>query len=623
MITYIPPREIRRWTGPYLGNYYGTLWKTYNVDLDKSEGKVSLSRRMQRIEDSNDQIAHLSGTNRVHAFLRSNADCTDRYWALTDTGLLNTDSATPEFNTLPSDSWDTDGVTSSPTDPLDFTVHGNDSRNDSGRNKLFVTRDTGIDVLNDTGNNAWTVNWWGTKHSQPTLDSNSRHPIEYFPFRKITLVGDGNLIHTISRPSDTQNDTLSYGRLVLPKNLRIRHIFTTTNKAWILCDHRFKENGQIVEWDGSNASYNDIHNAYSVSALSGINNKETPIVLNSKGQFLEYTGRGFAPMIRNGQKIAFPSFEESGNHLLEDSSVTTGGSITGRVDPRGMTVGEDGNIYINRRGPQTSSFRDAGGIWCLNPETGRLYNKYSLGQWGDSTDYGVQEVYGAGAIYSVPSSTNQRDLLAGGTIFNTATATQGGIWLVEEPGDTAPTKGYFITQYIPSSEIKETWQNLWVKYERYINAADRIIVKAKGTRSLILSGGAPLTATITWTSTTTFTLTLASADDALQVGDEVEILNGANSGWLSHITTISGAHAALQTITIDETVTTASGTATALIDRWKKCKTITAGTVMEDMANVGIDSSFIQFKVELRGLERELKIPELIVVHEPAIKIEN
>ena len=52
MKIHIPPQETRRWTGPYLGNYYGTLWKTFNVDLDKNEGKISLSQRFQRIEDT-------------------------------------------------------------------------------------------------------------------------------------------------------------------------------------------------------------------------------------------------------------------------------------------------------------------------------------------------------------------------------------------------------------------------------------------------------------------------------------------------------------------------------------------------------------------------------------------
>src|SRR3990167_5723003 len=182
---HIPPNSTRSWSGPYLGDYYGVLWKTHNIDLDGREGKVMLSRRMERIEDTTD----FTGDAAYAAFIRTDADCTDRYWGLRlREGLAKTDSSA---TSLPSDSWDTDAIASSPITPVDFTIGGNDSRNDSGRNKLFVTTDSGdIAVLNDTGNSAWTASWWVTKHSQPALFSSTlQRPIEYFPFRKITLVG--------------------------------------------------------------------------------------------------------------------------------------------------------------------------------------------------------------------------------------------------------------------------------------------------------------------------------------------------------------------------------------------------------------------------------------------------
>ena len=79
---------------------------------------------------------------------------------------------------------------------------------------------------------------------------------------RIVLVGDANLIHTISRPSDTQNDTVSYGRLTLPFDYISRHIFTTTNRSWILCYGRFGKEGVVVEWDGFSQTYNEIHKLY-------------------------------------------------------------------------------------------------------------------------------------------------------------------------------------------------------------------------------------------------------------------------------------------------------------------------------------------------------------------------
>ena len=625
-VTYIPPRQTKRWSGLYPGNYYGVLWKTFNVDLDKSEGNVSLSRRFERIEDSTEH----TGTgfdNQVSAFLRTNSDCTDRYWALFNGGrLAKTDSTTPENATVPSDDWDSDALASTPTTCRDMTIHGNDSRNDSGRNKLFVTLDSGdIAVLNDTGNSAWTASWWETKQVQNPLtpDGNGAtlfRPIEYFPYTKITIVGSGSLIHTVSRPSDTQNDTFTYGRLVLPKDLSARHIFHTPTRAWILCDNRYGGEGGIVEWDGFSSSYIQIHRAYGTSALSGVNYNGVPIVLNSKGVFLEYAGTSFQPMIRNGQQVAFPMIDDMGASLVTGSDT----AIAVSVFPRGITAGEDGLIYINAAESNITSQRYGAGVWCLNPMNGRLYSKYSLGRWGDSVDYGHQDLQAPGVLSWIPSGVSTRNLIAGGIINTTATAgNQTGIWLLEAPTSTTLTRGHFITQYISSDDIKDFWDTLWLRFRRLMTTGSSIIVKGRGVRSLVLANRRPLSATITWTTTTTFTLTLASADDSLSVGDEVEVLNGVNAGYLAHITTITGAHGALQTITIDETVTTGSSTSTARFERWKKLGTMTSTSVYEQFMNVGIDSSFMQFKVELRGLANEMEFTELISNHESSLKVKK
>lgn len=616
MIRHIPPKETLRWTGPYLGNYYGTLWKTFNVDLDRNDGKILLSPRMVLIETN----PELDSRGNVVAFTRTDADCTDRYWALLDTtGLYKTDS---ESAPSPVTDWDSDGLDSSPTDPLDWTVHGNDSRNDSGRNKLFVTRDTGdISVLNDSGNNAWTGNWWVTKQAQPRLDTSIPfHPIEYFPFRKISLIGDGNLIHTISRPSDTQNDTVSYARLVLPKELVSRHIFTTTNRAWILCYNKIGGTGAVVEWDGFSQTYNDIHSIYSSAPTFGINYQENPLIINNLGIILEFTGSGFKPMIRGGQQIAFP-FSENRQISL---STTSGVTMTFSTSPRGIIVGEDGLIYINMTQGSTTYSRYGGGIWCLNPVTGRLYNKICLS--GDSNDYGYQNVNQAGGLYWVPSNVVTRNLLAGAIIDNTVTTTQTGIWIsdLQNSSSSGQTRGYFITQYILSEEIKEFWDNLYVRFRRFVSSSSSIVVKAKGVRSITAGqNNSPVLLTITWVNATSFTLTSTSIDDALAVGDEVEIKSGPNAGALAHITIISGAHGGAQTITIDETLTASTSTGRAVFERWKKIGTITSNSIYEQQLSVGIDSSFIQFKIELRGLATEMEFSDLVATSKPSIKLEN
>src|SRR3990167_6350421 len=605
----IPPNSTRRWTGPYLGDYYGVLWKTHNIDLDGREGKVMLSRRMERIEDT----ADFTGDAAYTAFIRTDADCTDRYWGLrVNEGLAKTDSsATP----LTSDSWDTDAIASTPVTPRDFTIGGNDSRNDSGRNKLFVTKDSGdIAVLNDTGDNTWTASWWITKHSQPAMDTTVLfRPIEYFPFSDITLIGSGNLIHTIPAPSsDTVNDTVTNSRITLPKGQNAQHIFHTSNRAWILTHNKNGGYGKIVEWDGSSTRANEIHSAHGLAALSGVDYYGTPIILNEQGKFLEFGGTSFQPMVRNNQEIALPIGDGASLISGKDTSMYVA------VAPRGMVVGEDGLVYVNvdqvTSSSQPKSERFEAGIWCLNPISGRLYRKSALGGWGDSVDYGQGSMNSVGGLYWSPSSVSSRNLLAGGTILTTATGTPTtGIWLQEPETSTTLTKGYFITQFIPSSELQDQFDSIWAIYKRFMTTGSQFILKARGTRSLFLANRRPLSATITWTSTTTFTLTLASGDDPLLVGDEVEVVNGVNAGRLAHITVISGAHAAVQTITIDTTMTTGSSTSVARFERWKKCGVISNTSKYEDKVPVaGIQSSFFQIKCEIHGLANEQELSQLI-----------
>lgn len=597
---HIPPATTRRWTGVYPGSFYGTLWKTFNVDLDRNEGRVSLSRRMLKIADTSTD----SRLQTAEAFVRTDADGKDRYWALSaNNRLFNVDSN-------PTGTWATDTLDSSPLSPFDMSIFEIDSRGDTGgRQQLFVPNATDISVLNDTGDQKWTGSWWVTKMSQPALKTGVPHPVEYFPFRRIILIGDGNKVHTVQRASITAAKTATNSRLILPTELQVAHIFCTSNRAWILCSNIAGGNGKIVEWDGFSETYNDVHDGFSANLLAGIGVKEIPVVVNDKGLILEYVGKGFAPMERNGQRISFPITEEKGNGFGVVIGTRRGG-----IKPRGITTTEDGLIYINTQRPLRASPRQGAGIWCLNPETGRFYNKYSFGYWGD-TDFGQQFPFEMGALYSIPSDTAGNTFLVGGGFYTDAAGNLSNYkWAtLALPSDTTATRGYFITQFMTSEDVRSVWDEVWTRFKKFRNSNNRIVVKGKGVNSLVNASYQPLEATCTWTSTSTFTLTLAAGDDPLAVGDEVEFLRGPNSGVLAHITVISGAHGALQTITIDETVADATNSSTGLFDRWKKLGVISDNAKYEAKLNIGIDSSFLQLKIELRGPSAEMELSDLIL----------
>ena len=123
MIIQLPPKNSRRWTGPYLGNYYGTLWKTFNVDLDREEGKIGLSRRLDTVADTSTLTDSELGV--ISAFIRANSDCTDRYWALSDSGSLY------RVDSSPTGTWALDTLANSPTRGHDMAIFENDTRGDS------------------------------------------------------------------------------------------------------------------------------------------------------------------------------------------------------------------------------------------------------------------------------------------------------------------------------------------------------------------------------------------------------------------------------------------------------------------------------------------------------------
>lgn len=599
MIIRIPDKKSPRWTGPYLGNYEGLLWRTFNIDLERNPGHISLSMNFRSKSDT----STMANLKVVDAYQRTDADGTDRWWGLNRSGrLFKSDTNNPLA--LFSATWAEDAITGTPTDAVDMTVHENDTDSSAGNNRLFVTRAADICTLNDTADNTWDTSWWVTRNSQTALQSSVPHPIEYFPYQRISIVGDGNLIHTIDK-----NEVIAYARLTLPTYLQVWAIFTTPFRAWILCGGLNGHNGAIVEWDGYTQSPNYIHDAQASHALSGVNYSGIPIIINSRGLIMEYNGSSFQPMIRNGQKICFPSYEESSNGFAFPSF--TQGNMP--VAPRGMTVTEDGLIHIAIQGPFFGSQRHLAGIWCLNPEVGRLYSKYSYTLVG--TDYGHQFFLstgaGIGAIKATGVETGAGSgiatagyLIGGGKVYTAYTSTLvPEVWLLgrAESGE-AERRGYFITQYLQAQEIQEQWDAIWIETTPFRNTTyDTIVVKARGVDPLLDANRLPLEKTITWTSTTTFTVTLQAPDDALAVGDEIEVIAGKNAGMLAHITVISGAYGALQTITIDETGINGSSTSLCRFDRWKKLGVITNSTKYSVPLKIGITSSFIQFKVEMRG----------------------
>lgn len=165
-------------------------------------------------------------------------------------------------------------------------------------------------------------------------------------------------------------------------------------------------------------------------------------------------------------------------------------------------------------------------------------------------------------------------------------------------------RGWIMTQKLFSPAVTEHWEKLYVKARGLKTPADEIVVKYRYQEDtnmpiyMTQSGGS----LITWASQTSFTTTKDLSN--VQVGYEVEIIAGAGSGYLAHITDISE-DAGTYTVTIDETIRNivATNTAYAIIDNWIKAPTTMTYASNKDYLEVPIakSSKWIQFKFELRG----------------------
>jgi hypothetical protein len=182
-----------------------------------------------------------------------------------------------------------------------------------------------------------------------------------------------------------------------------------------------------------------------------------------------------------------------------------------------------------------------------------------------------------------------------------------------------PNRGYYITPKIESNYIDDTWQRVYVNHKPLKND-DTIIIKCKVKDAI----GYPKTSVVgdqqnptsawvgTWTDTDTFTTQLDLSDAV--AGDEIEIISGVGAGHIAHISSIS-VNSGTYTVNLDEAFpfAVANDQMYFMCDKWIKLGTFTAShstnaegyieCPITDNDALPISSKFIQFKIEMRGIE--------------------
>lgn len=614
------PGEDKKFKGQFSGNYAGNLWQTFNIDLEKDPGRVCLSGKLQR---------QYSGLGVVDKFIRSNANATDQWYGLvvdstpsgTSGNILSNGNATITAGT-----WASDGEANSPNDPHDAVIH--ESAN--GEQRLLATVSTDIAILNKSGAaNDWDVDWGSTVATGgQALSSSVYHPIARL--QRLVAVGDKvstattniPVIHTID-----SSDVFTVSRLQFGAEYTVRNIYASSNRFWIGLQHNAGGKAKIVEWDGSSSSQNNEYELVGSNPLSGFIVDDIPYFIDERGYIYRYTGGGFKKI----QDFGF--YKEHQPVVLESTDLKNYGCHY-----------EDGIVYINIALPTVKSpgatsmyrgiRRSRAGIWIFNTKNLNLYHHLGFGEFassGTDINYGTSPLGAVGAVIKPTDSAliyASASVYVGGATWQ-ASQTNGLFFGVQNDSmasNQGRNRGYIITPYIPIEDVEAFWQGVVLKFKKFANSNNQIVVKWRVTEPLFNasavdqggnafeSGG--INAPITWINTTSFSCKVPTG---VSVGDEVEILAGDNAGCCFNIATLSGTpdNSTLLTVTITETAPTSS-TDTSLVrfDNWKTETAIGTDTNQPGSRNVAFQTKghgeFVQLKIELRGLD--VRLDEIIPI---------
>ncbi len=581
-VIIFPLRNI--WRQFNQGEIFGDIWASWNLDLTSNKGKVRVSPQtvtfMSNADDSNMKFPV--------AFKRTSADGTDKAWVLANTKLFNL-----AWSSFP-------GVMAADTNTGTPTVSHSVSDLEEFNAKLYAS--LANDIAELSAINTWdadkgTVEWGLTFGSNP-------HPI-HTAFNNLFCIGDGNKLHTVDTSDNVDTGGSGGARLTLKTELEIVWIRSSRSAIWIGCRNTKGRSAEIIQWDGSSASFNNNYKLNSSECLAGLIKDDVPYTVIGNGELLQFNGRGFVTIDN------FPIYLNK-NHIWSDIY-----TIPNMVHRNGMAV-IDGNIQIlvnaaidGQTNQNLENFHS--GIWEYTKETG-LYHKYSANKVrsGTNTDFGSPCILKPGFLVALAGSTSK--FIAGAELYANdggASLTEVGV-LIKADTDSVAKMGYLVSPQIHTKQIEETWGTFWLLAKKFLNGTTNIIIKfrldlfsfdSSNVFDEGQTGG-------TWASTTTFSYDKSSYPDVTQVtiGDEVEILSGVGAGLCAKITNITTVSNTV-TFTIDQTVTGATTqNITVRFSRWTQIGSWSDLVQRYKQQNINQASSFIQFKIVMFGLKTS---PEL------------
>lgn len=561
------------WKQVNLGERFGDLWSSFNLDLTSKLGTLRVSPRFLLNISTTDDAQLGAPPCAFRAFVTTTPDI----WAIANAHMWKTSTGGPN------DTFAQDATSGTPTN-----LNSDNSDMEVFASTLVVVGSNDIYLLASAGT-------WSTL-TNALVSTSGYHGVTHFRATNKLYIVDDNAAGVTSLASDLSTVVLSTSLLNdlvegagINVGSEISCIDSNSSRIWIGTINKSANFCRIYSWDGSQTS--GPNESYLVNASGILSMKivdDVPVVFDTLGRLLQLNGGTFTEIAR------LP---------LEGQILTLSLTATTRaVHPNGMTL-VDGriNILINTQLWDTNSTNKENvpsGVWEYTKETG-LYHKASVGlskSGGTITDYGQQKLSLVGGIEQVEvlstgitqGSVNGKVLL-GCEYYTNATATLNGIFY-DDTADTLQKYGYFVTRKIFSDNIEDAWNKVYLRIKKLLDSSDSIVIKYR------ILDEAPLEGTITWIDSSSFTTTMAISSFA--IGDEVEILQGTGSGKCAHITVLQVADASSYIVELDDTFTgVTTGTAKARFQAWKKFGSRTSQNDSVFEFSSPTSGGWVQFKI--------------------------
>jgi hypothetical protein len=207
-----------------------------------------------------------------------------------------------------------------------------------------------------------------------------------------------------------------------------------------------------------------------------------------------------------------------------------------------------------------------------------------------------------------PPSLLGSDLMYGGAV---SSGSMSNIYSLMSLGFSHGV-GSFTTTPIPAAGFFDAFTKIMQAVDNmFLDSAQLVIKYSTAPRyGFPVQYTKDLSARSTWVTTSSFTIDSTKKDfSQVQVGDEIDIIEGAAAGYTAHITAIDTS-TSTYSITIDEVLPVSAGQKSEMsVDNWKKLIVATSNNsnfIEKQVAETLIPElkgGYVQLKVEIRGIQ--------------------